>query len=154
VTDIKDINEERVKEALAEVKDNSDMHIPVFASSILAGGSGVALVASSEKESVKQTGVALTGLGVGLSLAEVAAMAHNIMIEDRGGQRAFLLHHDAAGIIAIILGAIAVVAEDIPDEFGSFLIGLGSGAILHHAITELSLEFSDKSLEEVAESII
>lgn len=150
MTDFIQVNEDRIREALAEVKDESDMEIPIFLGSLLSGGAGIATVAAARSETTRMVGLGLTGFGTGLSLAEVSAMAHRILIGDNGGERAFFLHHDAIGVIATITGAAVIASEDIPDEIGSFLVGIGAGLVLHHLATELSLDFSDKSIDEIA----
>lgn len=142
-----------MREAIAEVKEESDMHMPMFLGSLLSGGAGISLVAAAQKDVTRQFGLGLTGLGTGLGLAESSAMVHNLIISERGGERTFPFHHDAVGVLATIAGVISIASDEIPDDIGSFLIGVGTGLTLHHSLSELTLEFSDKSLEEVAQDM-
>lgn len=148
------VDEERVREALAEVKEESDMHLPMFLGSFLAGGSGIAVVAAARRDITRQVGLGLTGFGTGLGLAEASAMVHNLLISERGGERTFPFHHDAVGVLSTVAGAAAIASEDVPDEIGSFLVGLGAGLTLHHYLSELCLTFSDKSLEQMADEFL
>jgi len=147
------VNQERVREALAEVKEESDMHMPMFLGSFLSGAAGIGIVAAAQKDVTRQFGLGLTGFGTGLGLAESSAMVHNLIISERGGERTFPLHHDAVGVISTVAGAIIIASDEVPEEIGSFLIGLGTGLTLHHSLSELTLEFSEKSLEEVAQDM-
>jgi len=83
-------------------------------------------------------------------------MAHHMMIGERDGERQFMFHHDAAGLVAVLIGLAGLEIDSIPDSAAAFLIGIGLGTLLHHLITELTFEFvepEEETVEEEAERL-
>lgn len=149
MTDFSNVEVEHAREVLAEVKEESDIHLPAFATSTVSGLTGVALITQAEEDLAQQSGYALAGFSIGMSLAEMAAMAHHQMINDRNGDRAFKFHHDAAGLVGVALGGWMIMDEDMPDEMGWLILGMGVGAIAHHLLTELSFDFIEPEHDEI-----